>query len=93
MRPSLKTITILTELPLKVIFHTVHVNHKYICRCVGAVRASTQNRTVLYNTLQSQVPSARVLGRCKLPGVPLCYIHTYITKRNIILQCVGVESA
>ena len=41
-----------------------------------------QDKTVLcyIHTLQSQVPSARVLGRCKLPGITLCYIHTLQNK-------------
>ena len=36
-----------------------------------------QHKTVLYyiHTLQSQVPSADVLGTCKLPGIILCYTY------------------
>jgi hypothetical protein len=42
-----------------------------------------QHKTVLcyIHTLQSQVPSADVLGMCKLPGIILCY--TYILQSQI----------
>ena len=35
IQSSLKTITTLTEMPLKVIFHTVEVNHHSICNVLG----------------------------------------------------------
>jgi hypothetical protein len=48
-----------------------------------------QHKTVLcyIHTLQSQVPSADVLGMCKLPGIIL--LHTYITKSGSIYTCAG----
>jgi hypothetical protein len=41
-----------------------------------------QHKTVLcyIHTLQSQVPSADVLGMCKLPGIILCYTYTLQSK-------------
>jgi hypothetical protein len=37
-----------------------------------------QDKTVLcyIHTIQSQVPSADVMGMCKFPGIILCYIQT-----------------
>jgi len=73
---SLKTLTILIEMPLKVIFHTVEVITIPFADVLGLYMV--QYKTVLsyIHRLQSQVPSVDVLGICKLPGINLCYIHT-----------------
>jgi len=48
MRSSLKTITILTELPLKLIFHTVEVNHDYILDVLVLYMLPEKSVIVLY---------------------------------------------
>jgi hypothetical protein len=42
-------------------------------------RYKLQDKSVFcyIHILQSQAPSANVLGLCKLPGIILCYVHTY----------------
>jgi hypothetical protein len=50
-----------------------------------------QDKTVLcYILLQSQVPSADVLGLCKLLGIILCYLHTYIHTLQSQIPCTHV---
>jgi len=65
MWSSLTSITILTELPLKVIFHTVHVNDDYI---LGIVLCYIQT-----STLQNEILYSDVLGLCQLQDITLSY--------------------
>jgi hypothetical protein len=58
--------------------------------CWGCISFKTKLYCYIH-TLQSQVPSADVLGICKLPGIILCYLHTYIHhKARFHLHVLGL---
>jgi hypothetical protein len=69
-------LSILTEMPLEVIFHTVEVNHHSICRCVGAVYASRQNCIVLYTyiTKPDSIYTSAGFVQASTQTI-LCYTH------------------
>ena len=76
IRSSFQTITILTELPLKVIFYTVHINLDSICRCVEVVYTSRQNCILLYIYITKSNSLSRCDGYVKASGQNSTVLYT-----------------
>ena len=89
MQSSLNTVTILTELPLEVIFQTVDVNHLSIWECVKAIYASKIKLCIVICIHYKVTFLLQMCGRCVSFQAQFYVIYTCITKQDSIYTCAG----